>query len=47
MIRESGRIRIVLFDLQLRLVIEQAIQDVRRITNRGVDDLGMEGSVLI
>lgn len=46
-IREACGIGVVLFDPQLGLVIKQAVEHMRGIANGGVDDLGMEGRVLI
>ena len=46
MIGEAGGIGVMLLDPQLGLVIEQAIEHMRRIANGGVDDLGMEGCVI-
>ena len=46
-IGEAGGIGVVLLDPQLRLLIEQAIEHMRRIANGGVDDRPMEGCVLI
>jgi len=46
-IGEAGGIGVVLLDPQLGLVIEQAIEHMRRIAHGGVNDLGMEGCVLI
>ena len=46
-IGEAGRIGVVLLDPQVGLVIEQAIENMRRIANGCVDDFGMEGRVLV
>lgn len=40
-IGKTGRIRIVLLDPQIGFVIQQAIENMRRIPHRGVYDLGM------
>ena len=45
-IGEAGGVGVVFFDPQFGLVIEQAIEHMRRIANGGVDDLGMEGCVI-
>ena len=47
MIGEAGRVRVIFLDLQVRLVIEETIENMRRIPNCRVDDLGMERSVLV
>ena len=47
MVRESRRIRVVLFDVQLGLVVEQPVEDVGGIADRSIDHLCMEGRILI
>jgi hypothetical protein len=47
MIGEAAGIGVVLFDPQVGLMVEQPVKDVGGVANRGVDDLGMEGRVLI
>jgi hypothetical protein len=46
-IGKAGGIGVVFLDPQLGLVIEQAIEHMRRVANGGIDDFGMEGCVLI
>jgi hypothetical protein len=47
MIREASSIGVVLGDPQIGLVIEQPVQYMRRISDRGGNDLGVKGGVLI
>ena len=44
---EAGRVGVVLLNPEIRLVIEQTIKNVRCVSHRGVDDLGMKGCVLV
>ena len=37
----------MLLDAKVGLVVEQAVEHVRGVTDRGVDDLGMERGVLV
>lgn len=47
MVSEAGCVRIVFFNAQLGLVIQQAIQHVRGVAHRRIDDLGVKRRVLI
>jgi hypothetical protein len=47
MVGEAGRVRVMLLDPQVGLVVEQAVQDVRGIADRGVDHLGVERGILV
>jgi hypothetical protein len=47
MVGEAGRVGVVFFDPQIGLMVEQPIEHMRRISNCGVDYLGVEGSVLV
>ena len=44
---EACCVGVVLFDPQVRLMIQQAVQHVGGIAHRGVDDLGVERCVLV
>lgn len=44
---KAGGIGRVFFDPQVGLMVEQTVEDVDRVANCGIDDLGMEGRVLI
>ena len=46
-ISEAGSIGVVLFDPQVRLVVEKPIEHVGRIAHADVDHLGAERSVLV
>ena len=43
----AGSVGVVLLDSQVGLVVKQPVENVRRIPNGGIDDLGMERGVLI
>ena len=47
MICKTGRIRVMLFDAKRGLVIQQPIQDMGGISDRGMDDLGIKRRILI
>lgn len=47
MVGESGGVGVVFLDLQLRLVIEQPVQDVGRVAVPDVDEFAVEGRVLV
>ena len=47
MISEACRVRIVFLDSQIGFVVKKAIKNMRRIPYCGVDDLGMEGRILV
>ena len=47
MLDRAGGIGVVLFNAQLGFVIQQAVENVGRVTHVGVDDLGIERRVLI
>ena len=44
---ESAGVRVMLLDAKVGLVVEQAVEHVRGVADRGVDDLGMERGVLV
>ena len=44
---EARRVRVVLLDAQIRLVVEQTVEHVGGIAHADVDDLGMERGVLV
>jgi hypothetical protein len=46
-IGEARSIGIVLFDTKVGFMIEEPVEHVRGVANSGVDDLGVERSVLI
>lgn len=44
---EAGGVGVVLLDAQVRLVIQQPVQDIGRVAHADVDHLGAEGRVLV
>ena len=46
-IGESRCVRVVLFNTQVRFMLEQTIQNVSCIANRHVDNFGVKGCVLV
>jgi hypothetical protein len=46
-IREASSISVVLFDFQIRFVVEQAVENVSRVPHRGVDHLRVIWSILV
>jgi hypothetical protein len=47
MVGEAGGVGVMLLDAEVGLVVEQTIEHVRGVTDRGVDDLGMERGILV
>ena len=44
---EPGGVGVMLLDAEVGFVVEQAVEHVRGVTDRGVDDLGVERGILI
>ncbi len=47
MVGESGCIGIVLFDSQVGLMVKKPVKHIGRVADADVDDLGVEGRVLV
>ena len=47
MIGEAGCVCVMLFDPQVGFMVEQAVQDVGRVANSGIDDLRMKRRILV
>lgn len=47
MIGVSGRVRVMLLNCEVGLVMEQPVQDVGRVAVPDVDELAVEGEVLV
>ncbi len=47
MVGKSGGVGVMLLDAEVGLVVEQTVEYVRGVTDRGVDDLGMERGILV
>ncbi len=47
MIGEPAGVRVMLLDAKVGLVVEQAVEHVGGVADRGVDDLGMERGILV
>jgi hypothetical protein len=47
MIGKSAGVRVMLLNAKVGFVVEQAVEHVGGVADRGVDDLGMERGVLV